>query len=227
MQLSIVVLAWNEADNLPVAVAEIHAAAEALAVDYELLLVDDGSTDGTAAIVDDLASRHAQVRAIHHPRNLGLGGGYRTGFAEASGEWLIFFPADGQFPARLTLPRFWQARDGVDLVLGHVPSRDDALAGKLLSLIERGLYRALFGGFPRFQGLFLLRRAVLAEVPLMSQGRGWAVVMELILRLSRGPYQVAHAPNELLPRRSGVSKVQNWRTIAANLRQLAELRRHL
>jgi hypothetical protein len=112
-------------------------------------------------------------------------------------------------------------------VLGHVPSRDDALSGKVLSLVERGLYRALFGGFPRFQGLFLLRGAILKEIPLVSQGRGWAVVMELILRVSRGPYRLTHALNELQPRRSGASKVQNWRTIVANIKQLGELRRRL
>jgi hypothetical protein len=85
----------------------------------------------------------------------------------------------------------------------------------------------LFGGFPRFQGLFLLRRSVLAELTLVSDGRGWAVVMELILRVSRGPWRIVHAPNELKPRMSGESKVNNWRTIAANLRQLADLRRRL
>ena len=120
-----------------------------LGVEFELLVVNDGSSDGTAELAERLAMEHDRVRVIHHPINRGLGGGYRTGFDTARGDWLIFFPADGQFPARATLPRFWQSRHGVDLVLGQVAGRTDSMAGRVLSLAERVLYRALFGGFPR------------------------------------------------------------------------------
>jgi hypothetical protein len=80
---------------------------------------------------------------------------------------------------------------------------------------------------PIFQGIFMIRRAILADVPLASEGRGWAVVMELILKVSRGPYRIRSVANELRPRLSGESKVNNVRTIAANLRQILVLRKHL
>jgi glycosyltransferase involved in cell wall biosynthesis len=224
--LTVVILAFNEAQNLPGACQEILAVLHAMPVQAELLIVDDGSTDATGQIADALALEDPIVRAIHHGTNLGLGGGYRSGFAQARGQFLTFFPADGQFPADI-IPQFHAEMPRADLVLGYIPDRRSSWVAKGLSLAERILYRALFGRMPRFQGIFMIRRTILAEVPLVSQGRGWAVVMELILRVSHGPYRIVSMPNELRPRASGESKVNNVRTIAANLRQVAALRKHL
>lgn len=225
-QLSVVVLAFNEVDNLRPAVAELLQELKALGRSWELVIVNDGSRDGTGALAELLASEEPGVRVVHHPENLGLGGGYRTGFREARGQWLTFFPADAQFPARI-IGQFFAHTDGADMVLGYLPKRDGDLVGKTLSLVERALYKVLFRSFPRFQGIMLLRRQLLDEIPLISQGRGWAIVMELILRASRGPYRLVSVPTEVRPRMSGVSKVNNLRSIAANLQQLWALSKQL
>lgn len=225
-ELSVVVLAFNEVDNLRPAVAELLGELRRLGAAWELVIVDDGSRDGTGALADVLAQEEAGVRVVHHAENLGLGGGYRTGFREARGSWLTFFPADAQFPASI-IGQFWALRPGADMVLGYLPNRDHDALGKALSVIERVLYRLLFRSFPRFQGIMLLRRTLLDELPLISQGRGWAVVMELILRASRGPYRLVSAPTQLRPRLSGQSKVNNVRSIVANLKQLWELSQKL
>ncbi len=225
MTLSVVVLAYNEEVNLAPSVDEILAELGRLDVSWELLLVDDGSTDGTGALIDAYARRPG-VRAIHHPRNLGLGGGYRTGFAEARGDYLTFFPADGQFPPAI-IGQFLPRMADHDLVLGYLPERRGNLIGRGLSLAERAAYRALLGPMPRFQGIFMIRRALLADIPLRSQGRGWAVVMELILRTHRARHRVVSVPTRVRPRLSGASKVNNLRTIVANARQLLALRRLL
>lgn len=218
-ELSVVVLAFNEVDNLPQALAELLAELQALRARWELIIVDDGSSDGTGPLADSLALQQPGVRVVHHAQNLGLGGGYRTGFREARGDWLTFFPADAQFPARI-IGQFWAKRADADMVLGYLPKRDRDLVAKTLSLVERGLYRLLFRSFPRFQGIMLFRRQLLAEIPLVSEGRGWAVVMELILRASRGRYRLLSVPTEVRPRLSGESKVNNVRSIVANLKQL-------
>lgn len=229
-RLTVVILAYNEQENLRPVCQEILETLQRMAVAAEILIVDDGSTDGTAALADTLASESAPepvtIRAIHHGQNRGLGGGYRTGFSQARGEYLTFFPADGQFPADI-IPTFLRATDHADLVLGYVPDRRSSLLAMGLSLAERVLYRGLFGPMPKFQGILMIRRAILAEVPLVSDGRGWAVVMELILRVFRGPYRVVSVPNRLRPRRSGQSKVNNLRTIKANVEQMLALVPHL
>lgn len=226
LALSVVVLAYNEVDNLPQAVSELLDELTQRADDWELILVDDGSSDGTGPLADRLAEGHARVRVVHHAQNLGLGGGYRTGFREARGRWLTFFPADGQFPAQI-ISAFYKHTPNVDMILGFLPSRDHDALGKALSLVERLLYKAMFKSFPRFQGIMMFKRSMLAEIPLISGGRGWAVVMELILRASRGPYRLLSVPTEVRPRLSGTSKVSNVRSIVANLRQLYTLSRKL
>jgi glycosyltransferase involved in cell wall biosynthesis len=226
LALSVLVLAYNEVDNLPQALSELLDELAQREDDWELIIVDDGSTDGMGPLADRLAEGRASVRVVHHATNLGLGGGYRTGFREARGEWLTFFPADAQFPADI-IGAFYCHTQNVDMILGFLPNRSSDALGKALSFAERVLYKAMFRSFPRFQGIMMFRRKLLSELPLVSEGRGWAVVMELILRASRGPYRLLSVPTEVRPRLSGASKVSDVKNIAANLKQLWELSRKL
>jgi glycosyltransferase involved in cell wall biosynthesis len=221
-QLSVVILAYNEERNFPGACGEILETLQTLPVTSELLIVDDGSSDRTGTLADDVAARMARVRVIHHPTNLGLGGGYRTGFTHAAGEFVTFFPADGQFPPSI-IPGFLGAMDRADMVLGYLPDRRSSLIAKTLSFLERILYRVLFGRLPKFQGILMFRRGLLAELRLVSRGRGWTVLMELIVRAVRGHYRVISVPTEMRERMSGESKVNNLRTISANFKQVLEL----
>jgi len=171
-RVSVVVLAYDEEANIEPTAREIHATLAALGEPFELVLVDDGSRDRTGALADALARDLTGTRVIHHGTNLGLGGGYRTGFESARGELLTFFPADGQFPADL-IPRFVALMPGRDLVLGYLPEARPSLVGRTLSACERLLFRLMFGPLPRFQGIFMIRRATLPRLALASSGRGW------------------------------------------------------
>ncbi len=227
-RLTVVLLAYNEAPCAVATCGEIHGVLRGLGLAFEFVLVDDGSTDGTSGLLDAFAAEHQATRVVHHAINQGLGGVYRTGFAEARGELVTFLPADGQFDPAEILPRFVaEIEGGADMVLGYLPQRPGSLVGKTLSTVERQLYHGLFGRFPRFQGIVMFRRELLAQHPLVSDGRGWAVLMEFILRVHRGRHRVVSVPNALRPRAAGHSKVNNWRTIAANLRQLWPLWRQL
>jgi glycosyltransferase involved in cell wall biosynthesis len=224
----VVVMAFNEAANLESVVRELHGVLGTLPdpSSHELLIVDDGSSDGTGALADHLAATLPQIRVIHHPVNRGLGGVYRTGFEHAGRDLLSFFPADGQFPATI-LQTFHPLMAARDLVLGYLPQRQSSPLAKGLSAAEKILYRALFGPMPRYQGVFMVRRSVLQGLTLQTQGRGWGVVMEMVLKIFRGPYRVESVPTTLRPRLSGQSKVNNPRTIWINLKQAFALRRTL
>lgn len=224
--VSVVVLAFNEEASVRRAVGEIRDELRRLEVPWELVAVDDGSTDATGQLLDEMAKEEPRMRVVHHGDNRGLGGGYWTGFEEARGTYVTFFPADGQFPPDI-IPRFLSMMDDLDMVLGYLPKRPNEHLARALSLAERALYFALLGKMPRFQGILMFRRALLDQVPLVSHGRGWGVIMELILRVSRGPYRVQSVPNEIRPRLHGTSRAVSVRNIAANLKQLAELRVNL
>lgn len=224
--ISVIVMAYNEVESVVKVTRDLHAVLSALTVPFELVLVDDGSSDGTSQAVESLAAELPSVRTVHHPENRGLGGVYRTGFSEARGDFITFFPADGQFEAGL-VSQFFSLTTSHDLVLGTLPKREGSL-GKVLSLTERLLYRALIGSMPEFQGIFMIRKAVLDALPLLSTGRGWGIVMELILRVFRANrYRIVNHPTRLLPRRFGHSKANTWRNVMANMRQLLTLQRLL
>jgi dolichol-phosphate mannosyltransferase len=224
--LSVIVAAYNEAETVERTCQELLETLERLGIDAELVIVDDGSADGTGVLADNLAERDARVRVIHHQPNLGLGAVYRTGFREAAGDFVTFFPADGQFPATIIgdfLPHMTQH----DMVLGFLPRRDSSIVSKGLSLAERTLYRILLGRMPRFQGILMFRRSMLSRHSLQSQGRGWAVLLEFIIRSSRDGCRIVNVATEVRLRTHGISKVNNLSTIWSNFRQVLALRRIL
>jgi glycosyltransferase involved in cell wall biosynthesis len=219
-------MAYNEVGSLKAVVQEIDRTLAELHRGYEIIVVDDGSTDGTGAIADRLAQEWNHVRIIHHQINQGLGGVYRTGFKQAQREWVTFFPADGQFPAEI-IQQFAPLMENADMVLGYLPNRSSSLLSKSLSAAERVLYRLLFGPLPGFQGILMFRRSLLDHIELKSSGRGWAIVMELIIRASQSGCKLVSVPTEMRPRATGRSKVNNLPTLWANLRQVFALRRYL
>jgi glycosyltransferase involved in cell wall biosynthesis len=226
MSISIMVFAYNEEESLEQVIGELLGALNNLNQEYELVIINDGSTDGTAEIANRLANENKRLRVVSHPQNLGLGGVYRTGFKEAQERYVSFWPADGQFPASI-IAEFLPNMTHADMVLGYLPDRDSPLLSKFLSFGERVLYRLLFGPIPRFQGVLMFERSLLEEVTLYSTGRGWGVLMEFIIKISRGGFRVRSVPTEMRPRMAGTSKVNNSKTVLANLVQAFELRKEL
>jgi len=224
--ISVVVMTFNEGSSLGGVVHEIHGALGALDRPFEIVIVDDGSGDDTPAVARGLSETLKGVRVVRHAENQGLGSVYRTGLSEARQDLVTFFPADGQFPATI-IGQFVEAIQGHDAVFGTLDNPVGPI-GAILNRAERIFYLTLFGSFPKFQGIVMFRRRILSEVPLRSPGgRGWAVLMELILRISRGPYTFTNARTTLRPRETGRSKVRNLRTIWVNLVQAVRLRRLL
>ena len=216
-------MAYDEEANLEVVVGDIAGELAHLGVPFEIIVIDDGSRDATGTVASRLAAENQKLRVVHHRQNRGLGGVYRTGFSEARMDYVTFFPADGQFPASI-IGQYVSRMQETDLILGYVTDQKRSLFRKILSGGERCFYKILFGEFPRFSGILMFRRSILDSVPLVSQGSGWTVVWELILRSYRAGYRILQMPNQIFPRLSGVSKVANLRTIFANVMQMLRLR---
>lgn len=219
-------MAYNEVQNLAQVVEEVYAVLLSIGHSHEIIIVDDGSTDGTGELADSLQAEIPTARVLHHQQNYGLGGVYRTGFAEAQARFVTFTAADGQFPATI-IQQFYPLMSDTDMVLGYLPKRKRSLLAESLSFAERGLYRIILGPMPKFQGIVMFRRDLLDRFDLQSTGRGWAVLMELIIRASRGGYRLVSVPTEMRPRISGRSKVNNLPAIWANLKQVVALRHYL
>lgn len=226
--ICVAIMAYNEAPSLERVVTEIREELIRLGVDYEVVIVNDGSTDGSRELADRLARDVFGVRVVHHPVNLGLGAVYREAFTCGTKELSTAFPADGQFDPAI-IGQFARRFDEADMVLGYIPEfrKNRSLPARLFYWAERCLYKILFGSFPDFQGIMMFRRALVGTVPLTSRGRGWMIQMELILRFLKKGYRVVGEPTGIRSRMSGASKVMNLKSILSNLRQVFVLRWHL
>lgn len=221
--ISVFVMAYNEAGNLETAAGELIGVLSETRKSYELVIIDDGSRDETGSIADRIAKNTKGARVIHHRNNKGLGGVYRTGFSSALGEYVTFFPADGQFPATI-IKDFLPFMNRVDLALGYTPKRKSSLMSKGLSFFERVFLTLLFGKLPKFQGIVMFKKSILKKIDLKSSGRGWTVLMELIIRAKGLGLKIESLPTEIKPRLSGVSKVNNLSNVWSNLVQALSLR---
>jgi len=224
--LSIVILAYNEAPSLREVVLAIFPAMKDCPVDFEVLIVDDGSTDETPQICEALEKEFPCVRTIRFETNCGLGSVFVTGFTESTGDAIAFFPGDGQYRAT-QIKELLACASEHDLVLGvSRPIETEPLA-RVLSWVHRQLYRILFGRFPDFRGIFLVRREFTRFVGDRHRGRSWTVVHELILRTIRRRGRIVSIPLPSQPRQFGESKVMTPRTVILNFLSILRLRFHL
>ena len=228
--LSIIVMAYDEALSISEAVEEVVEAARVLNRVSEIIIVDDGSADGTGRLADELAGRYSTVRVIHHESNRGLGGVYRTGFAEAKCNILYFMAADLQPIPGLYLKQFLPLLDECDIVLGRLRSRDDPWISKFFSGAERILFRFLFPGVPKLEGPFMFKRAILDEVSLSlmdGSDRSWMILWELFARAKKAGFKIATCETSRRPRTQGESKGNTWANVAHMLKAAFTLRKML
>ncbi len=210
----LVVPTYNEADNIE---PLVRAVREHLPASRRVLIVDDGSPDGTGEIADRMAAAHDDVEVLHRAAKGGLGPAYVAGFqrALAAGARLVA-QMDADFshdPA--DLPRLLAALEGADLVLGsrYVPGGGVTDWGPLRRMISRGgsaYARLVLGvGIRDLTGGFkVYRREVLEAIDLPSLAAlGYAFQVETTYRALRAGFRVAEVPIVFRDRRVGQSKM--------------------
>ncbi len=205
-RLSLVLPAFNEGPGIRQAIAEADDAMAALCADYEILIVDDGSSDDTAVAVSaELAGRH-RVRLLRHETNRGYGAALRTGFAAARFELVGFTDADCQFHLE-DLGRLLPLTEEHDIATGFRLARKDPWRRRFLSGGFNLMIRALLGTRVRDCdcALKVFRREVLAE--LLPETDGFFVNAEMLTKAGQLGYTVAEAGVRHRPRLRGVSKV--------------------
>jgi glycosyltransferase involved in cell wall biosynthesis len=219
--LTLVIPAYNEAITLEGAVGEALNVLPTLAGRFEILVVDDGSTDGTGWLADRLSREHPQVRVIHHPRNRGFSGAMRTGLWSAAGEWVALGPADGQARWK-DLARFFEVADSCDMIFGYRTGRDDSFYRKLVSRLWFAWLRLLFGmAVPQFSSLFLFRRAAIQRLTVGVKDRAANMLPVLYFRAHQQRLRVGvvgtHQPARVGGRSKGGNLLNAVRTAAEDL----------
>lgn len=200
--LSIVIPACNEEMNIRHTLEEVHAVARNLGIPYEILLVNDGSQDRTGEIARQMSLRMPTLRVIEHYPNRGYGGALKAGFAAATKDLIVFFPADRQF-CFAEVQRLLAFAGEADIVCGIRTVRQDTTLRKVNALVWNLLVRILFGYLSQDVdcGFKLFHRWVLSVVALTSDGA--MIDTELLAGARAKKLQILEVPLTHLPRRTG------------------------
>jgi glycosyltransferase involved in cell wall biosynthesis len=228
VEISAVLPAFNEAANLEQAVGSMAAALQAQARAFEIIVVDDGSQDGSAELLDRLKSRYPTLRVVRHPVNRGYGAALRSGFDAARLGWVFLMDADNQFdPAQLE--RLLARAGEADIVAGFRKRRRDPLGRRLNAWAFFTLVRLLFGRLVRDVNCAfkLMRRDLLERMNLHSEG---ALINTEILVLARQlNARIVEVAVDHFPRLSGKQTGANPRVVLRAFRELfafkAEIRK--
>jgi glycosyltransferase involved in cell wall biosynthesis len=227
-ELSYFFPAHNEAGSVRGLVEEALATLPELAETFEIVIVDDGSKDETPRLADELAAAHPQVRAVHHPTNLGYGAALRSGFAAARYAHLAFTDGDRQFKVA-DLGRLIERleADGVAVVAGYRIRRADPLARTLYARLYRLANRIFFGLTVRDVDCAckLFTRASLDGVNVESGGAFFSA--ELLIKLRARGRRIAEVGVPHYPRTAGSPTGAKPRVVLRAVRDFWALRLRL
>ncbi len=225
-QLSLVFPVCDEVDNLDVLIENTVDIATQLCRDFEIVLVDDGSRDGSSERIDALCARDARVHSLRHASNRGYGAALRSGLGFARGQLVFFSDADLQFDLA-ELEKLLNHTDRFDIVAGYRSPRRDPWPRTLIAFGWGMLVRVLFGLRVRdIDCAFkVFHRRVLEAIPIASLGA--FVNTEILARALAAGYRIHQVPVTHRRRRFGTQSGARPRVILHAVRELWTLFREL
>jgi glycosyltransferase involved in cell wall biosynthesis len=206
--LSIVLPAYNEEANIERAVEQCVATASRLAKQFEVIVVDDGSSDGTGGVVEGLVRHgHSKVRLLAHHTNRGYGAALRTGVTSARYDFVFFMDSDNQFDVS-ELEYFLPLMDEYEMVTGFRVYRYDTVLRCMLSWIYNRLVGVLFRLRVRDVdcAFKLMRREVVQQVSIECDN--FFVNTELLAKARKWNFRIAEKGVRHYPRTAGETTVR-------------------
>jgi len=229
LMLSFVIPAHDEETLLGETLRALQTAAEIAGEPFELIVVDDASTDRTAELAEKLAAADPRVRVVHHERNRKLGGAIQTGLATATGDLVLYSDADlpfdmAELPRAIRLMRDYEA----DVLSAYRFDRTgEGYLRAIYTFWYNVLIRTMFGVKARDINFAfkLCRRRVVDALNLRSEGS--FIDAELIIRATRMGFSILQFGVDYFPRTRGSSTLSSPRIIATILREMVQLRGEL
>lgn len=224
--LSIFFPCYNEEANVERLTRACLEAARKYAETFEIIIVNDGSKDGTAAIAERLAEENPEVRAVHNNPNLGYGGAVARGLREARMQWIFFTDGDGQFDVN-EIGKLVELLERCDFAVGYRIKRADPFVRKVNAFCWGTLVRMVFGLKVRdIDCAFkLLPKSLIDSIELKSQGA--LISTELLARAKYRNLRIAEVGVNHYPRVAGQQTGANLKVILRAFRELFKLRRHI
>lgn len=208
-ELSVVIPFFNEEACCEEVLHRLTSALDDQAIDYELLPVNNGSTDRTGYLLDQFARSHPRIKVITVPRNEGYGWGIISGLKHSAGQYAGYMDGDAQVSPNALIQIFSELKSsGADLCKATRVTRLDGLKRNIISGIYNNLFRILFlcpvkdiNAKPK-----IMRRASIETLELSA--KDWFIDAELMLKSHACGMQIQEVAIEFLPRNKGRSKVR-------------------
>jgi putative flippase GtrA len=217
--LSVILPAYNEEAVIASTVADVLETLATWGLDFEVIVVNDGSQDATSAILESIAAAHPRVTVIHHVVNQGYGAALVSGFEASTKDLVFFMDSDGQFDLR-DLERFFPLLQEYDAVLGYRFKRQDSWVRKLNAWGWKVLVQMVFGvsvrdidcAFKLYPGKFLRE--------LRLETRGAMINTEILYKFTRAGLTYTQVGVHHLPRKGGQATGAKPAVILRALREL-------
>jgi len=226
VSVSIFFPCYNEQENVARVTEQAVAVAENLRGDYEIIIIDDGSTDDTGRIADGIAATHDRVRVVHHERNLGYGAALQSGFKAATKEFVFYTDGDGQFDIG-ELPGLLPLMQEYDIVSGYRLNRQDGLVRVLGGWVWTRLNCLVFSLNVRDMdcAFKLYKRAIFDTIKMESTGA--LIDTEILARAAKKGYRITQKGVHHFPRTTGRQTGASPKVVLRALRELLRLRRRI
>jgi glycosyltransferase involved in cell wall biosynthesis len=217
---------YNEQDNVSRTTGQAVGVLEKLNADYEVIIVNDGSSDATAQIADDIARQNSRVKVVHHPTNLGYGAALRSGFKAAAKELVFYTDGDGQFDMN-ELPPLLPLIKQYDIVSCYRLNRQDNIIRKINAWCWTKLVCLLFGMRIRdIDCAFkLYKREIFDNIEMKSSGA--LIDTEILARALRKGYTITQKGVHHYPRTAGTQTGAKPGVILRAFKELFRLYRQI
>lgn len=201
---------YNDAGTIGSLVTAADTVAREYTDDYEILVIDDGSTDHSRDLLTELKTKYPNLNLIFHEQNRGYGGALKSGFYNATKDLVFYTDGDGQydvFELRKLIPVM---QSGVDIVNGYKIDRSDPLHRRIIGVTYLRLMRLLFNFHVRDVDcdFRLMRREIFSHVQLHHTSG--VICLELVKKLERAGYRFADYPVHHYHRTYGTSQFFNF-----------------
>lgn len=225
---------WNEEEYIARTLSAAHEAGRSLIeageiADYEIIVIDDASTDETGRLADAAAASDSRVRVVHHPVNRKLGGSIKTGFEAATGDLILYTDADLPFDMKelekaCRIMRHYEA----DIISAYRFDRTgEGYTRTVYSFFYNALVRIFFGVRMRDVNFAfkLCRGRIFEHIKLVSEGS--FIDAELVIRANKLGYSIVQFGVDYFPRTRGISTLSSPSVIVKILKEMFQLRREL
>ncbi len=223
LSLTIAIPAYNEAASLPDVLKDSYEIAPKYAKDFEILVVNDGSTDGTEKVIATFLRDHPKTTVVTHKTNQGFSGAIKSCYRKASKDIIFLLPADGQIDVS-DIQKFWEVLPESDVVVGYRTHNPEPFTRKLNSFVFHTLYRTLFGvKLHEISTSILWRKKVLDSLDITAIPRSALIEPEVVYKAWSAGWRFAQVPIPYYPRTGGTPKGANPLMVLITLKELIKL----